>query len=98
MIYKVNIICSKKRKNTTRGIFRAQPGDCWETPLGRHLPWLRVVRDVAHMATVKQHPTSAPSTGCHSEPAPTNTPSRMDEMWAGNSFLLGSSSLANHGG
>ncbi len=56
MIYKVNITCSKKRKNTTRGIFRAQPGDCWETPLGRYLPWLRAVRDVAHTATVKQHP------------------------------------------
>jgi len=34
----------------------------------------------------------------HSEPAPTSAPSRMDDMWSGNSFLLGSSSLANHGG
>jgi len=34
----------------------------------------------------------------HSEPAPTSTPSRMDDMWSGNSFLSGSSSLANHGG
>jgi len=25
-------------------------------------------------------------------------PSRMDGKWSGNSFLLGSSSLANHGG
>jgi hypothetical protein len=35
----------------------------------------------------------------HSEPAPTSAPSRMDDMRSGNSFfLLGSSSLANHGG
>jgi hypothetical protein len=32
------------------------------------------------------------------EPAPTNAPWRMDGKWSGNSFLLGSSSLANHGG
>jgi hypothetical protein len=31
----------------------------------------------------------------HSEPAPTR---RMNGKWSGNSFLLGSSSLANHGG
>ncbi len=34
----------------------------------------------------------------HSEPAPTNAPWRMDDKWSGNSFLLCSSSLANHGG
>jgi hypothetical protein len=34
----------------------------------------------------------------HSEPAPTSAPSRMDDMWSGNSFLLGSCSLSNHGG
>jgi hypothetical protein len=35
----------------------------------------------------------------HSEPAPTTTaPWRMDGKWSGNNFLLGSSSLANHGG
>jgi hypothetical protein len=34
----------------------------------------------------------------HSEPAPASALSRMDDMWSGNSFLLGSSSLANHGG
>jgi hypothetical protein len=34
----------------------------------------------------------------HSEPAPTSAPWRMDGKWSGNSFLLGSSSLANHGG
>jgi hypothetical protein len=34
----------------------------------------------------------------HSEPAPTSSPSRMDDMWSGNSFLLGSSALSNHGG
>jgi hypothetical protein len=34
----------------------------------------------------------------HTEPAPTSAPSRMDDMWSGNSFLLGSSSLANHDG
>jgi hypothetical protein len=34
----------------------------------------------------------------HSEPAPTSTPWRMDGKWSGNSFLLGSSYLANHGG
>ncbi len=28
----------------------------------------------------------------------TSAPSRMDDMWSGNSFLLGSSSRANHGG
>jgi hypothetical protein len=33
----------------------------------------------------------------HSEPAPTSTPSRMDGKWSGNSFLLGSSCLGNHG-
>jgi hypothetical protein len=33
-----------------------------------------------------------------SEPAPTSALSRMDDIWSGNSFLLGSSSLANHGG
>jgi hypothetical protein len=31
-----------------------------------------------------------------SEPAPTSAPWRMDGKWSGNSFLLGSSSLANH--
>jgi hypothetical protein len=36
--------------------------------------------------------------GGHSETAPTSAPSRMDDMWSGNSFLLGSSSLSNHGG
>jgi hypothetical protein len=34
----------------------------------------------------------------HSEPVPTSAPWRMDGKWSGNSFLLGSSSLANHGG
>jgi hypothetical protein len=34
----------------------------------------------------------------HSEPAPTSAPWRMDGKWSGNSFLLGSSSLANDGG
>ncbi len=33
-----------------------------------------------------------------SEPAPTSTPWRMNDKWSGNNFLLGSSSLANHGG
>jgi hypothetical protein len=42
-------------------------------------------------------PSEVSSLG-HSEPAPTSAPSRMDDMWSGNSFLLGSSSLANHGG
>jgi hypothetical protein len=32
------------------------------------------------------------------EPAPTGAPGRMDGKWSGNSFLLGASSLANHGG
>ncbi len=32
------------------------------------------------------------------EPAPTGAPGRMDGKWSGNSFLLDSSSLANHGG
>jgi hypothetical protein len=32
-----------------------------------------------------------------SEPAPTSAPWRMDGEWSGNSFLFGSSSLANHG-
>ncbi len=34
----------------------------------------------------------------HSEPASTRAPWRMDGKWSRNSFLLGSSSLANHGG
>jgi hypothetical protein len=34
----------------------------------------------------------------HNEPAPTSAPWRMDGKWSGNSFLLGFSSLANHGG
>jgi hypothetical protein len=34
----------------------------------------------------------------HGEPAPTSTPWKMDDKWSGDSFLLGSSSLANHGG
>jgi hypothetical protein len=42
-------------------------------------------------------PSEVSSLG-HSEPAPTSAPSRMDDMWSGNSFLLGSSSLANHDG
>jgi hypothetical protein len=36
--------------------------------------------------------------GGHSEPAPTSAPWRMNDKWSGNSFLLSSSSLANHGG
>jgi hypothetical protein len=32
------------------------------------------------------------------EPAPTSAPWRMNDKWSGNNFLLGSSSLANHGG
>jgi hypothetical protein len=36
--------------------------------------------------------------GGHSAPAPTSALRRMDGKWSGNSFLLGSSSLANHGG
>jgi hypothetical protein len=35
----------------------------------------------------------------HIEPAPTtNAPLKMDGKWSGNSFLLGSSSITNHGG
>jgi hypothetical protein len=34
----------------------------------------------------------------HSEPAPTSAPWKMNGQLSGNSFLLGSSSLANHGG
>jgi hypothetical protein len=34
----------------------------------------------------------------HSESAPANAPWRMMGKWSGNNFLLGSSSLANHGG
>jgi hypothetical protein len=34
----------------------------------------------------------------HSEPAHTSAPWRMNGKWSGNNFLLGSSSLANHGG
>jgi hypothetical protein len=34
----------------------------------------------------------------HIEPAPTSAPWRMDDKWSGDSFLLDSSSLANHGG
>jgi hypothetical protein len=34
----------------------------------------------------------------HSEPAPTCALWRMNDKWSGNSFLLGFSSLANHGG
>jgi hypothetical protein len=33
-----------------------------------------------------------------SEPAPISPPWRMDDKWSKNSFLLGSSSLATHGG
>jgi hypothetical protein len=36
--------------------------------------------------------------GGYSEPAPTSEPWRMDDKWSGDSFLLGSSSLANYGG
>jgi hypothetical protein len=35
---------------------------------------------------------------CRIEAAPTSTPQRMDDKWSGNNLLLGSSSLANHGG
>jgi hypothetical protein len=35
--------------------------------------------------------------GPHNEPAPTSTPWRMNGEWWGNNFLLGPSSLANHG-
>jgi hypothetical protein len=34
----------------------------------------------------------------HSERAPSSAPWRMDDKWSGNSFLLGSSSVGNHGG
>ncbi len=34
----------------------------------------------------------------HSEPEPTSTPWKMDGKWSGNSFLLGPSSITNHGG
>jgi hypothetical protein len=34
----------------------------------------------------------------NSEQAPTSAPSRMNGKCSGNSFLLGSSSLANHSG
>jgi hypothetical protein len=34
----------------------------------------------------------------HSEREPTSAPWRMNSKWSGISFLLGSSSLANHGG
>jgi hypothetical protein len=33
-----------------------------------------------------------------SELAPINAPRRMDDNWLGNSYLLGFSSLINHGG
>jgi hypothetical protein len=33
-----------------------------------------------------------------SEPAPTSAPWRMNDKWPGNNFLLGSSSVPNHGG
>jgi hypothetical protein len=36
-------------------------------------------------------------TSGHSESAPTSAPWRMNGKWSGNNFLLGSSSLANHG-
>jgi hypothetical protein len=43
-----------------------------------------------------------PRNGLHeeplNEPAPTSAPWRMDDKWSGNSFLLDSSSLANHHG
>jgi hypothetical protein len=66
MICKVNIIYSKKEKITTKGIFRVKAGAYWEAPLGRHLPWLRAVRDVAHTATVKQHPpVHSPLDACY---------------------------------
>jgi len=32
------------------------------------------------------------------EPAPTSAPLKMNDKWSENSFLLCSSSLANHGG
>jgi len=38
------------------------------------------------------------SSAATSEPAPTSPPWRMNSKWSGNSFLLGSSSLVNHGG
>jgi hypothetical protein len=34
----------------------------------------------------------------HSEPAPTSAQCRINGKWSGNSFMLSSSSLANHGG
>jgi hypothetical protein len=33
----------------------------------------------------------------HSQPSPTSAPRKMNDKWSGNSFLLSSSSLANHG-
>jgi hypothetical protein len=40
---------------------------------------------------------TAQSCQARREPVPTSGPWRMDGKWSGNSFLLGSSSLANHG-
>jgi hypothetical protein len=34
----------------------------------------------------------------HSEPTPTSAPWKMNDKWPWNSFLLGFTSLANHGG
>jgi hypothetical protein len=36
--------------------------------------------------------------GGQSELAPTSAPSKIDDMWLRNNFLLGSNSLSNYGG
>jgi hypothetical protein len=50
------------------------------------------------VAVVGSHSSSGVHAEGHNEPAPTSAPWRMDGKWWGNSFLLGSRSLANHGG
>jgi hypothetical protein len=64
MIYKVNIICSKKEKITTRGILRAQPGDCWEAPLGLTPTMAKGSKRRPTHGHSEPATTSAPSTGC----------------------------------
>jgi hypothetical protein len=53
---------------------------------------LRVVIKVQRM-----YEANLPNVTAAIEAAPTSTPQRMDDKWSGNSLLLGSSSLANHG-
>jgi len=56
----------------------------------------RAIRNFINSIGKRTLPTRRILSSGHSEP--TSAPSRMDDMWSGNSFLLGSSSLANHGG